>query len=155
MDKLVLAKVIAVSALAGVGLAAPAAVWVVNNTPGLQAEQLTQARAFGAGSELAMRPATPKMTVVMLAPTVITASVEQSPAAESGTELGAADVLSPEKKRTCRDQPSETFAAGEIRVCDVDRTAVERGSGVFGAIIKPTQLAPRDLPSPSGLLQRR
>ncbi len=150
MDRLVLAKVLAITALAGVGVVAPAAVWVVHHPTELDAKRSTQVVSFGDDWTIAPRPAIPKVTLMQLEPIVIAVRAKQERA-----HLGAVDVFRPEGERTCHVQASETFAGGRIRVCDGDRTEVKRGSGVFGAIDKRTRLAPRDLRSPSGILEEQ
>jgi hypothetical protein len=156
MEKLVLAKVLSVSALVGVGVAAPATAWLVHNPPRLASGDSNQVVSFGGDAKrvasfggewkLELPTRAPRTALVMLEPIVIVVPPRTEPAPP-----GEVDVLRQDGERSCHQQKSETFARGQIRVCDVDRTAVERGIGVFGAIEKPTRIIPRDLPSPSGM----
>ena len=53
--------------------------------------------------------------------------------------------------RSCTNQTTE-FYGTNVRVCDVPRTPNGK-DGVWHPTTKPAHLAPRDLPSPTGLLQ--
>lgn len=59
----------------------------------------------------------------------------------------------PEAPRKCQWHANETLATGRVWVCDVPRTSNERPRGTFEIAPKTKQLAPRDTPSPSGLLE--
>jgi hypothetical protein len=54
-------------------------------------------------------------------------------------------------KRSCGDQELE-ITGGTVAVCDVPRTANAK-PGLWAPVAKPTRLASRDVPSPSGLLR--
>lgn len=53
--------------------------------------------------------------------------------------------------RTCSDLVTEIYGTA-VRVCDVSRTGNGK-AGLWVPVAKPTRLAARDLPSPSGLLR--
>jgi hypothetical protein len=57
----------------------------------------------------------------------------------------------PKAKKSCADQQLE-ITGGFVRVCDVPRTDNDK-AGVWEPVEKPTRLASRDVPSPSGLLR--
>lgn len=155
MDKLIVVKALAVAGLCTVGLAAPAAILVMNQQMELGAPSPSRAAPAIRALEVAPQALTPPTTLVALDGAVISAQIPHPPARTGAADALTADALTDSGERHCRDQASETFASTGIRVCDVERTAVHRGSGVFGALEKPTQLSPRDLPSPSGLLTAR
>lgn len=53
--------------------------------------------------------------------------------------------------RSCSDLVTEIYGTA-VRVCDVPRAANGK-PGLWAPVAKPTRLAARDLPSPSGLLR--
>ncbi|MBW2458484.1 MAG: hypothetical protein JRI68_28550 [Deltaproteobacteria bacterium] len=151
MERLVLGKVLAITGLVGVGVAAPGAVWLAQNGSELDLGQATQAAPFGGGISPGLQLPTPKLALDLVALVQLDRMVIAVPTAQPQAGGVTVDRSRRGGERSCRRQASETFDRGQVRVCDVERTAVERGVGVFGGIDKGTKLVPRDLPSPSGL----
>jgi hypothetical protein len=153
----------AVGIMVALGLAAPAAAWVVTKP----ARDAVPARVYlveeVVEQQLPASEALP-ITAAAMKPIEIEAPEEEAvePPPPPAKRNLAAVVLAPPApepeaeapKERCYWHRSETLASGSVRVCDVDRTENDlKGERLFEGIEKSMRLAPRDTPSPSGFIR--
>ena len=150
MFNLTKAQAVAVGVMLGLGVAAPALSWRLSTPrePLDAAEGMSfHSISFGAVAGRIVVPEAVTMEELVVAPnhqmlaeTVITVG---EPRASAG----------PVAVRRCYTHQSETLASGAVLVCDVERSDSGQLGSVFAPLSKPKQLAPRDVPSPTGLVE--
>jgi hypothetical protein len=137
---LINAKVIALSTMVAVGIAAPATMGLVSHY---------DVRPLAAHTDLA-----PALDIQMPAPVeeikaididevvLVIAPRRHKPAAEAVEE---AEIK-------CSWHQSQTLANSRVRVCDIERSRTLRSDQLLSPGVLPRQLIKRDTPSPSGLI---
>jgi len=137
------AKALVVGLMVAGGVAAPIATFY-----GTQPSE----RPLPAKTDLVPEVAIPTIAAPAPAPAVVMSelSVEPTPKPLPKATLVAkaspavAPAPDPEPEKRCTKRQLQGVGSGAVLICDVQRTSIE----------KPKRLAPRDLPSPSGLLLR-
>lgn len=145
-------QLIAFAVMAGSGLAMPAAAWVANQP----SPRPARVRVSGATEALAV--VGPAARVELHAPPPPSRHAVVTEVATAAAPPVMAPVRAPRmpvrpspSPMRCFAHASQTLASGLVRVCDVDRTPNGRAASPFDPIGRPRELAPRTLPSPSGL----
>jgi hypothetical protein len=147
--------IIGTGILVAVGVAAPLAVWIgqypghhgVDRGVGFSPEVATLPIATeSAKLPFALQREPLRIVHIVLDEMVIAAAPAPAPKRRSPSASNPA-------KRNCTSHRSQTFAADSLRVCDTPRSSNGMGRRLLAPMIKPRRLAPRDHPSPSGLIQ--
>ena len=137
---LINAKVIALSTMVAVGIAAPATMGLINHY---------DVRPLAAHTDLVQEidveipaPVEEIKAVDIDEVVLVIAPRRHRPAAEAIEE---AEIK-------CSWHQSQTLADSKVRVCDIERSRTLRSDQLLSPGVVPRQLIKRDTPSPSGLI---
>ena len=129
MDKASKLRVLAVGVMVMVGFVAPAAAWYINE-PDARAPIARDVLDEAIDLSAIERPRRPPIRIEAVE--VVTPMRRALPAAATN--------------KHCFWHDSQTLARGKVRICDIERTPNARDHDL--------DASPRDLPSPSGLIER-
>jgi hypothetical protein len=133
-------KLIALSLMVGAGVAAPAAAWYLNQPDKL----IPMKDALPAHVTLDITVVQPEAKPGLVFDELVIVAPKRR--AHQPTRMDA------EPERYCSWHASETLATSRVRICDIQRSPKHQSGTVMTPHVRSVKLAPRDAPSPSGLL---
>jgi hypothetical protein len=146
------AKALAVGLMMAGGVATPVATYyTIYGMP-------SQEPALPAQADLAPEVEAPAVSdpLPTPGPAVVLEEAEIKPAPKV-RHVAKVATLAPVPKaeeKKCEKRQLQTVGSGTVVICDVERSSSGKAAGgIFAPIEKPATLAPRDLPSPTGLIR--